>query len=202
MNKGYTFLLLAAATVLPCFGSSFYIGTDTACFFPTSQTTCTLTSGESDLGSTLKGNPLLSYTPNGGFNAPDTGGTVELGSFKVNDALLGFESGTFDLNVMFTEPGSVGNTYTAKTLGLVVLGSLGAEITFQDPVTQLFTYPGGAFDVSLPSSPILIGAGKTVTLDAIITPVPEPASLGIVCVPLMLLGLALYRRGAANSARF
>jgi hypothetical protein len=149
---------------------------------------CTLEPTTTSLGFTLSGNPLLSYTPDASFGAPETGGTVELGNFYVDPALLGGEVGTFDLDILFTDPSVGDQTYTAKTAGLVIFGILGAEVTFNDPTTQLFSYPGGAFDVSLPDTPIFIKAGNTVALDAVITPVPEPASIAGLLSGLMLVG--------------
>ena len=177
-----------------------YVGSDTACFFPISNSGCMLIAGESTLGMSTKGAPL-SFMPDSDFTAPSAGGTVDLGTFDVSSSLAGAVAGTFDIKVSFTEPaGSGGQTFTASTLGLVVLGRGGVEITFNDPTTQEFDYPGGAFDLSLPSSTILIGAGHSMQLDAVITPLttavatPEPASISTVVVGLMLVGLVLYRR--------
>ncbi len=200
MKIGLALLLMSVGAALPSLASSFYIGSDTACFFPLSQSSCTLTSAQSSLGVNLSGNPILFYTPNAGFSAPDTGGSVELGTFNVSQSLLGVEGGTFDVNVAFTAPGGGGNTYVASTLGLVIFGQLGAEVTFKQPTTQLYTYPGGAFEVSLPTSPILIGAGSRVTLDAVITPVPEPASIAVVG-GLLLLAAVFFRRSQERRAR-
>ncbi len=197
MKTSFVLLSFALASALPSFGSSFYVGSDTACFYSFSDSTCPLTSGESTFGVTLSGNPLMSYTPDSGFDAPATGGPIELGTFSVNEALLGVVGGNFDLNIEFTAPGGGGNTYSATELGLVVLGAGGAEVSFSDPLTQLYTYPGGEFEVTLPSGPILIGAGDQYTLDAVITPIastPEPASLASGGAALMLLACALWRR--------
>jgi hypothetical protein len=191
MNK--TLLLLAVAFVLPCFGNTFYVGSDSACFYGFSDTSCALTNSESSLGIDLSGNPILSYTPDAGFNAPEIGGVVDLGTFSVADALAGIEGGHFDVDVTFTEPGGGGKTYSATTLGLVLFGSLGAEITFADPIIQVYTYSGGSFDVSLPSSSILIGASESADLYAVITTVPEPSSLGTVGFSLMFMALAFSR---------
>jgi len=199
VRKGYKFLLLTIALALPSFANSFYVGTDTGCFYPFFSPTCTLTGGESSLGSTLSGAPLITYTPDSGFSAPASGGVVELGTFSVNDTLLGGEGGNFDIQLDFTAPGGVGS-YTATTFGLVVLGAGGAEVTFNNPGTELFNYAGGEFAVSLPTSPIQIGAGKSVVLDALITPVPEPASVASVVVALILI-TAVYRRRRAPNAR-
>jgi hypothetical protein len=70
---------------------------------------------------------------------------------------------------------------------------LGAEVSFSQPTTQTFSYAGGSFDVTLPSTPILIGAGDTVPLDATITTTPEPASVATVLGGLMLLGIIVLR---------
>jgi hypothetical protein len=184
---------------LPCLGSSFYIGSDTACFYPASDSGCSLSSGETGLGVDLSGNTLLNYTPDSGFSAPESGGSVELGTFSVVPALFGVEGGTFDLDISFSAPGGGDNTFVAKSLGLVVVGALGAEVTFKDPVTQVYNYPGGSFDVTLPSSPILIGAGDTVALDAVITTTPEPVSLASIGSALAFLGCICFRRKKANS---
>lgn len=198
MSKLFAFSLLAAGLTFPCLGNPFYVGSDTACFFDSSESTCTLSSGQTGIGSNLLGNPILLYTPDSGFSASATGGSVELGNFFVTPSLLGAEGGTFDVNVSFTEPGGGGQIYTAKTLGLVVFGVLGAEVTFQNPVTQIFNYPGGSFDVTLPDTAILIGAGDTVALDATITPVPEPSSMATGVVGLMFLACVWYRRREAR----
>lgn len=192
-------LMVAVAAGLPCFGSSFYVGTDMACFFPTTQSTCTLTSGTSGIGSNLIGQPLLNYTPDSEFDAPDTGGTVELGNFSVTPSLFAGEGGTFDLNVTFTAPGGGGNEFSAGTIGFVTFGFGGTWIEFNPPTDHVYTYPGGSFELSLPSATFFIPNGGTMALDAVITPlgssaVPEPASLATAGLPLLLLSFALYRR--------
>ncbi len=203
MRTGLLFLSLAVASALPSFGNSFYVGSDTACFYTFSDSTCPLTGSESTLGYTSSGSPFLSYTPDAGFDAPDTGGSIALGTFSVADALFGGVGGNFDINVEFTAPGGGGNTYSATELGLVVFGMGGAEVTFSNPLSHLYTYPGGEFEVTLPSGPILIGVGDQYTLDAVITPIastPEPASLAAGGAALMLLACALWRRRMTKTA--
>ena len=203
MKTGWASLLFVVCAV-SALGDTTYVGSDSACFY-SSGTSCTLTGSESSIGSNLSGNPLLTYTPDSSFSAPATGGSIELGMFSVTQSLFGYEGGTFDINIAFTQPGGGANDFSASTMGLVVFGAGGAEISFDAPLTQLYTYPGGSFEVSLPSAPILVGNGSSVALYAFITPggaldppnpaaVPEPASLATAGVPAMLLGLALWRR--------
>ncbi len=86
----------------------------------------------------------------------------------------------------------------ARWAGAVRRGWRGSNL--RHPITQVYTYPGGSFEVSLPSAQILIGNGKSVALDAVITPlsdpapVPEPASLAVIGVSALLLGMAFRRR--------
>ncbi len=198
MTKLSLFTGLVLALGIPCFGSSFYIGSDTACFYGFSDSPCTPVSTETGLGSNLSGNPILDYTPDASFAAPESGGSVELGNFYVLPSLLGAEGGYFTLDISFTDPTDGSQTFTATTLGLVVFGLLGAEVTFDQPTTEAFSYSGGAFDVSLPSSAILIGSGDTVALDATITPIitPEPDSVAAVLGGLILLGVVVRRKVA------
>ena len=192
--------LLFVVCAVSALGDTTYVGSDSACFY-SSGSSCALTDGESSIGSNLSGNPLLTYTPDASFSAPAAGGSIELGMFSVTQSLFGYEGGTFDINITFTQPGGGANDFSASTMGLVVFGAGGAEISFDAPLTQVYTYPGGSFEVSLPSAPILVGNGSSVALDAFITPggdppaaVPEPASLATAGVPAMLLGLAFWRR--------
>lgn len=190
LKKGFNFFLLTITCALPSLAASTYAGSDTACFYGITGSSCTLTSSKSSLGIGTSG-PLLAYTP-GSFTAPVTGGIIELGTFNVNRELGAAEAGTFDIDVTFTAPlGSGGQTYSASTLGAVVFGKGGVEITFDDPTTQVYTYPGGSFELSLPSSTILIGAGDSEDLCATITPLaaPEPASAAVVGGALALLAL-------------
>jgi hypothetical protein len=89
---------------------------------------------------------------------------------------------------------------------VVVPGKSGVEITFDQPVTQVFTYPGGSFDLSLPDSTILIGAGKNYTLDGIIaecttTSIPEPIPLATVGLALVLMAFVARRRAISRRVR-
>jgi hypothetical protein len=194
LTKSLLFAGLVAALGLPCFASSFYIGSDSACFYGLSASPCTPVDTPTSTGVDLSGNPILTYTPDSGFSAPESGGSVELGNFYVSPALLGVSGANFMLDISFTDPANGDQVFNATTYGLVVFGQLGAEVTFSQPTTQTFIYPGGAFDVSLPSTAILIGAGDTVPLDATITPVPEPASVASVLGGVMLLGILGFRR--------
>lgn len=198
MKKGFIVLCFAAASV-PSFGSSIYQGYDTACFSYGSG--CTLTSSESGTGLDINSNSFLTYTPDSGFST--NGPTAALGTFSVSPALLGGDLGsTFDVEITFTAPAdSGGQEYTADASGYVVLDKYGnADITFNNPTTQV--YDGGAFEVSLPSSTIVVDPGSTFTLDATITPLtatPEPASVATFGAGLMLVGIAVFRRRAAKT---
>ena len=196
MKKGFKLFSLAVISVLPSLAASTYAGSDTACFYGIFGSSCTLTSSKSSIGTGTNG-PLLSYTP-GSFTAPASGGIVDLGTFNVNRELAAGEAGTFDIDVTFTAPvGSGGQTYSATTLGAVLFGAGGVEITFEDPTSQIYTYPGGSFELSLPSSTILIGAGYSQDLCASITPLtsaPEPVSAGLVGGALTLLAVIRPRR--------
>jgi hypothetical protein len=198
LKKGFKIFLLILAPALPSLAVSTYAGSDTACFYDVAHSSCTLTGNTSTLGVSTHGAPL-SYSPESGFTAPAAGGTIDLGTFSVSRSLAGAEAGTFDIDITFTAPpGTGGQTFTASTLGLVILGHGGVEITFNDPTTQLFTYPGGSFDLSLPDQTILIGAGHSEDLDATICPltttVPEPALLASVGLGLTIFTLLARRR--------
>lgn len=193
MTKGLLFSLLLLALVLPCFGNSFYVGSDTACFYGLSDSPCTPVSTPTSTGIDLSGNTILTYTPDvTSFDAPESGGQVELGNFYVTPALLGVEGANFILDISFTDPTDGSQTFTATTLGLVIFGQLGAEVTFAQPTTQAFDYAGGSFDVTLPTT-VLIVAGDTVALDATITTTPEPASVAALLGGLMLFGIVVLR---------
>lgn len=168
-----------------------------ACFYGVFGSSCTATSAKSTLGTGTSGAPL-SFTPTIGFSAPESGGTIDLGTFAVKSEALAGDAGTFDIVISFTAPaGSGGQTYSATTLGAVALGAGGAEITFSQPTSQLYTYNGGSFTVSLPSSTILIGAGSSAELDGTITPsvvpTPEPATAGVAGMALAVLALGVRR---------
>lgn len=199
LKKGFILFLSAAAFSLPSLAST-YSGSDTACFFGLAKSSCTLSSSKTTLGVSTNQSPL-SYTPDSGFTAPIAGGIIDLGTFSVSKSLAGGEAGTFDIDVTFTAPaGAGGKTYSATTLGAVILGKGGVEISFDDPTTQLYTYPGGEFDLTLPSTTILIAAGKTDVLDGTITPLtvaaPEPAFLAAFGGMLILFALRIRHNRA------
>lgn len=151
MIKGLLFSAVVLAVGLPCFGNSFYAGSDTACFYGVIESSCTPVSTQTGIGVDTSGNSLLTYTPDSGFNAPESGGSVELGDFSVSPVFAGGEGGTFVLDISFTDPANGTQTFTATTLGAVLFGAGGAEVTFSDPTTQTFDYAGGSFDVTLPA---------------------------------------------------
>ena len=204
MKKGFKIFLLVLTPTLPALAGSFYAGSDTACFYGLSKGNCPVSSSKTSLGVAVGGGPLF-FAPDSGFSAPTiAGGTVDLGAFKVNKSLLGGEAGTFDIDVTFTAPaGAGGKEFVASTLGVVVLGKGGVEITFDHPTTQVFTYPSGSFDLSLPSSTILIGAGNSYTLDGIIaecstTSTPEPIPLAAIGLGLIAMALLARRRAVSR----
>ena len=203
MKKGFKLFLIILASALPSLAASTYAGSDSACFYGILDSSCTLTSSQSSIGIGTSG-PLLSYSP-GSFTAPTSGGSIDLGTFDVNRELGAAEAGTFDIDVTFTAPvGSGGQTYSATTLGAVIFGKGGVEITFEDPTSQVYTYPGGSFELSLPSSTILIGAGDSQDLCATITPLtsaPEPVSAALVGSALALFALIRPRRRKSAQAK-
>jgi hypothetical protein len=206
LTKLFLLSAVVLAAALPSFGNSFYAGSDTACFYGILGSSCTPVSTETGVGVNLAGDTVLDYTPDSSFSAPETGGTVELGNFYVVPSLLGANlDGTFVVDVTFTDPADGGQTFTAKTEAFVILTVGGAEVTFSSPTTQEFDYAGGSFDVSLPSTPILIDAGDTVALDATITtlttPTPEPASIATLLGGLMLAGVVVLRSRAERTRR-
>jgi hypothetical protein len=201
LTKAFFFSAFVLALGLPCFADSFYVGSDTACFYSGSESSCTPSSGTTGIGLDTKGSPLLTYTPDSGFTAPEAGGTVELGDFYVSPAFAGGEGGTFVVDVSFTDPADGDQTFTATTYGALLFFAGGAEVTFSQPTMQEFDYTGGSFEVTLPSKPILIGEGDTVALDANITTLtatPEPASVATILGGLMLLGIAVVRSRMAR----
>lgn len=203
MKHFFVFSLLAAAAAIPSFASTVYEGTDTACFYTIPASSCTETGSASGTGIDTNGGPLLTYTPDSTPFSSTGGGEVTLGTFSVASTFAGGDAAAFDLDVTFTQPGNGQETYSAITLGTVVFAAGGAEITFNQPTTELFTTSGGSFDLTLPSAPILVGEGDTVNLNGWITPVtatPEPASLGTIAGGLMLLGIAVYRKRSAATA--
>jgi hypothetical protein len=199
VRKSFLFILVAAAFAVPSFATT-YAGSDTACFYGIFSSTCTLESSETSIGAT---GPLLTYTPTSSFSISGPG-EVDLGTFAVNGSFANGELGTFDLAIDFTSPGGGSQSYTASTFGTVFFDNGFAEITFDAPTTQEYSYPGGSFDVSLPGGPIFIGVGDSSTLYATITAgttaTPEPSSIGLIGT-LMLVGVVLYgRRRKAQTA--
>jgi hypothetical protein len=194
-------IFIAAAAALPSFADT-YVGTDEGCFYETSS--CTPTSTESGIGFPSS---VLFYTPDSGFGAGASGGSVELGTFSVGTTDGIDFLGTFDLEISFTSPGNGVNDYSALTGALIIGDGMGgALITFDNPTTQVYNTTGGSFDVSLPTSPIDIGAGGSYNLYATITPLadpdpaPEPASVGTALTAgLVLVGVAAFRRRRAAS---
>lgn len=189
MSRALTILSFAICASLPSLGASFFSGSDTACFYGSPDTSCTLSSSTTSLGFGYYNGPPLSYTPNAaGFNAPATGGTIDLGTFSFNEDLFALADGTFDIDLTFTAPaGAGGQTYTAEAFGFVLLGWGGAEIDFNEPTDQTFSYAGGSFDVLLPST-VSIDPGCSQELYATIT--PEPVSAGAVGLGIALLVVA------------
>ena len=192
MSRAVTILSFIICVSLPSFGGSFFSGSDTACFYGSPNTSCTLSSSATSLGEGYLFGPPLWYTPNAaGFTAPATGGAIDLGTFSFNEDLFAIADGTFDIDLDFTAPsGAGGQTYTAEASGFVIFGYGGAEIDFNQPTDQTFDYAGGAFNVLLPST-VLIGAGCSQELYATIT--PEPVSAGAVGLGIGLLALTRAR---------
>lgn len=159
----------------------------------------------------VSGAPQLTFVGNAfdGMTALGVGalsGANRLGTFTLALAPMQAVSGSFQLDITFTQPTGISGgqvvTYTASILGSVSpnLNAGGVDITFaQPPGGMLFTFDNGTTSGSftLTIAPLFVQSGQTANLTAGFTgsqqsAIPEPTSM-------LLLGTGLA--GAAGAVR-
>lgn len=208
MTKRFTIfalIVLIAFAVVPAFANTAYSGSDTACFYYF-NTGCTATSGTVATGADLSGGPFLTFTTD--TWSDDIGPQIALGTFDVPATYLGGDIySTFVLDVTFTSPPDGSQDYTATVTGGVLVDHGLATITF-NPSSETFGTGANAFTFTLDPATVDVyvdqfghPGGNAVTLYGDICPptaTPEPASVSTVLGGLMLAGITVYRRRAAN----
>ena len=122
-----------------------------------------------------------------------------LGSFTLTSAPGSYTGQVFNLAVTFTSPSgtspSVGN-FSAILRGLVeATANGGVQFTFATPA-QNFTFPGGAFTLSVNNTSVTAGASAPLTGQIVATPGPV-AGAGLAAL-LCLLGVGIHL-GRKNS---
>lgn len=115
------------------------------------------------------------------------GVTVTLGSFTADSTVpLGtgpsFTGSTFALNLGFAAPPGVtgASVFNATLTGQLTQSSAGVQINFTNPLLT-FNSSQGIFNILLQPSTLIVSAGSSVPLTALLsfaaTPIPEPATL-------------------------
>lgn len=190
ISRFYAVLTLGLATFAPSLFATTYTGSDTACF----GKNCTAVSGQMSTGFIDKD---LSFTT-ASFSRTGNG-DVTLGTFKLGSA-PSIISSAFDLDVTFSAPTGATTTgdFDAWVAGIVICDQFGiATVTFSQPTTDVYNYPGGSFTLSLDQSSICLGPNGSANLTADVvgtSAAPEPMSMLLMGSGLGLLGLARFRK--------
>lgn len=186
-------LTLGLATVAPSMFATTYTGADTSCF---GIGTCSMVSGTTSYGLVNQDLTFASATINQVGN-----GDVTLGTFSLGTKPSAF-AGAFDLDVTFSQPAGVtgSGNFNAVLVGAVTWNDQGgAIISFTNPTTEVFNYPGGSFSLSLDQSVITLCPSTSENLTAELvgtSAVPEPTSMLLFGSGIGLLGIARFRRTA------
>ena len=166
-----------------------YIGFTTGCF----GTPCTTGTTTATVGGLTFTQGTFNQNDSGGFLALG-GSTDNLGSLALTNAVFNYGTTPFTLFVTFTQPGSLIGTYMATLVGNVTAtNNGGVQFNFSNP-TQLFTYVGGAFTLSVNNFSVSGGAeGSRISGFIQTLPVPEPATWTLMLLGFGGMGMALRR---------
>jgi hypothetical protein len=169
-------------STLGCFGSGCTPGT------PATNTYNGLTFGSGSFDQN---------TSAGGFAGIGSGNTDTLGFVSQNGSLFNYTGTAFSLLVNFTAPSGVsaGSNFQALLTGDVSgANNGGVHFVFTNP-TQSFTYPGGAFTLTVDNFTVS-GTDINTPITGFIqaAAVPEPATWALMLVGFGGIGFAMRRR--------
>ena len=153
---------------------------------------------ETDLGLSFAGNDFTGVTSDGILSLSGTSG--QLGAFTLTDASDTYSSVPFTLQITFTVPedimGGQSTTFVDTLIGSVgPNGAGGVFLTFPDD-TSSFTFPGGAFTLTVDNEFLQPGTtvGETAGIIATETDAPEPGSLLLFGTGLIGLAGTVHRK--------
>jgi hypothetical protein len=187
MMKAICALGLAAAIAsisVPASATTFTF-TTTGCFAAASCTNFASSATGSDLTFTGVTNSTVNLT----LPAP-----VDLGSFVANGK--GSGTGFFDLDVVFSNPASPADIFSASLTGKIAGGSgQSIVLTFDGPLT----FDGGLYQLSIVSPLAITSAGPSFELQGVISSaVPEASTWAMMILGFMGVGFMAYRRKGAR----
>jgi len=128
--------------------------------------------------------------------------SITLGTFTLGSgsSISGLDNDTFVLRVSFTAPSGTtpsSNTFSADLDVNFSANPDSLAITFNNPVTDFFTFPGGAFQLTVNNPGLLTQhseGNQRVTLTGTISAVPEPSTWAMMIFGFFGVGLLAYRR--------
>jgi hypothetical protein len=178
---GFLSLLAVSAFVAPASAAVVYSYDETGCF------------GSSCLLSTSANDGHLSFSHQAETSV--SAGTVDLGTFTLNNGTSNYNGDAFSLDVTFTVPTGGSNIYTA-TLSGSITGNHGGPvlIDFNNTAYNFGSFTLAVNDLSLTSAGMGTAQELTGTLTTLASPVPEASTWAMMILGFAGIGTLTYRR--------